>query len=877
MSTRSRLEPILSGGIRDTNFFNGRVLTAEDLTAVQTAAKQQRQQLGVAVGAGVVRGLVVTAAPPSPPSPSALHVTPGLAINRLGETIELPVHSDIAFTMAGATTTPDAGAFAECLQLVPEPNLTNAGVYILTISPASGLSGQAPKVEFTSDGIATSCSSRYKVLGARFQLVRLDIAGGGATPFASSLAALVNSINTLSQQVASLPATSTLLAGLRSQLVKNTSQLRNGLAHLCAGSDQASGFAADAFSRGSSGDSAWIAWGALDELRLSGQLQDCEVPIALLFWTASGTQFIDRWGVRRPVTGQLHSNLWPLPVSTRRFGEAEAMYLQMEEQLEEMFRIPGGQPAMAAAKARDMFRFMPAAGFLPVLGNGSARGFDPAKFFSGVTCGGITSISSSQLAPILFDSWLRLPVDLSRPNDFRLYRVRENTAAVTTSSPGQLYLMWAARSTDRVRQRDNLVLAFEQAWIAYRGLIRKRAFIPTETSSDASGARVMIVTAIQDVMDIATRLAAIATAGVLDYSEALGAMQEFYAAQKEFTAFLQSSIPGSDPRTRLLFAQFLNMMLDGTIPGGIQGLKPAIQAGDLPAAVRAQTEINSRMDAGSEGGAALGFIEVNYDSSPDGDSLVPGQTFTYIFNVANRTDRTLTIDLAGQVTAPRGNWEGAVSFRTLEGAPISSLTVDSQVVRPVVPVVAAPADAVAGDSATLSITISVGPPHNKTDSKTRPLTVAASSGPAVIRSVAFTREIPPAGVNLSDLVPTAGVPTVLEFQFDLRLSASQPPTVSDFQIQVLGSATPAASLGEWAVFFVDAVVRNPQAGVWETDPIQLDAAAAADTRVGVRIRIPSASSAQNKTFSFRVVATSLDLTPAVTAESTSFNLTVLHV
>jgi hypothetical protein len=116
----------------------------------------------------------------------------------------------------------------------------------------------------------------------------------------------------------------------------------------------------------------------------------------------------------------------------------------------------------------------------------------------------------------------------------------------------------------------------------------------------------------------------------------------------------------------------------------------------------------------------------------------------------------------------------------------------------------------------------------------------------------------------------------LEFEFDLKLSASQPPTASRFQIQVLGSATPAATLGEWGVFFVDAVVRNPQAGVWETDPIQLDAAAAADTRVGVRIRIPTARAAQNKTFSFQVVATSLDLAPAVTKGSTSFNLTVLH-
>src|ERR1044072_1835840 len=53
------LEPLLEGGIANTNFFNGRLLSAEDLRAEQKASRQQRSQLGLAIGAGVVDGLWV--------------------------------------------------------------------------------------------------------------------------------------------------------------------------------------------------------------------------------------------------------------------------------------------------------------------------------------------------------------------------------------------------------------------------------------------------------------------------------------------------------------------------------------------------------------------------------------------------------------------------------------------------------------------------------------------------------------------------------------------------------------------------------------------------------------------------------------------------
>jgi len=51
--------PFLEGGIAFTNFFNGRLLSGEDLTREQQARRAVAQQLGHAVGDGVAYGLWV--------------------------------------------------------------------------------------------------------------------------------------------------------------------------------------------------------------------------------------------------------------------------------------------------------------------------------------------------------------------------------------------------------------------------------------------------------------------------------------------------------------------------------------------------------------------------------------------------------------------------------------------------------------------------------------------------------------------------------------------------------------------------------------------------------------------------------------------------
>src|SRR5260370_42353819 len=92
--THQLCEPILDRQARTTHFFNGRLLTAEDLQLVQAADARHRDQLGRALGSGVVEGLQVSLKDASAATPSTLTIAAGPAPARDGGALELagPVH-----------------------------------------------------------------------------------------------------------------------------------------------------------------------------------------------------------------------------------------------------------------------------------------------------------------------------------------------------------------------------------------------------------------------------------------------------------------------------------------------------------------------------------------------------------------------------------------------------------------------------------------------------------------------------------------------------------------------------------------------------------------------------------------------------------------
>jgi hypothetical protein len=425
-------EPVLSGGIRNTNFFNGRLLTAEDLTDFQTANARQHQQLARALGDGVVYGLNVTVSSSST-SEVVLHVTQGLGLNRNYQAVALPTDIDLALVPAADTQNAEAGLFAVCQP--PQNTLfTNPGLYILVATPASALSTEsAPMLEVLDQGVASSCGSRWAVEGTRFRTVQLTL---GTNPDPSSVAGqaaqLATQLNPMLDQLIGLSGAAA--TQLSAQIAPLMSKFRNLVAYFCFGSEKFATFPANPFGR-TNGDSLFAEYGALDDLRDQNLLTNCDIPLALLYWTDTGLQFIDTWSVRRPVLPEGVSSAWAPVSSRRRMAEGLAMFLQFQGQINEMLK-PGAIAApLTSIVATDYFAYLPPVGLLPLTSVQALIGFDYSQFFSDVThrCAQISDglctpvfIEGAKFEQLAYRSFLYPPIRLSDEEMVWLYWVREN-------------------------------------------------------------------------------------------------------------------------------------------------------------------------------------------------------------------------------------------------------------------------------------------------------------------------------------------------------------------------------------------------------------------------------------------------------------------
>lgn len=420
------LEPMLHGGIRNTHFFNGRLLTAEDLRVEQQANRAQRQQLGLAIGAGVVEGYDVRLL--SNGAQPVLRVGQGLAITRKGVALALSEDVDVGLVRqpAAAASNSDPGLFAVCGPAATTPSATMAeGVYLFAVAPASGFAEHAPVVGFHGNGVASNCDHRYAVEGVQFRLVGIDLA---QLSFVSA-------------------ATRTALVQLLDAATPGgRAQLRNWLAHLCFGSEEVTGFAVDPF-RLVAGQSPLASYGLVDWLRGRGDLSQCDVPLAVLLWTTAGVQFVDLWSARRQPLPPALSGLWPLPAGGRRPAEGEAAFLQFQAQVADLVHPTRGLTVgqLAAVNARNFFRYLPAAGLIP-LGDGAQRGFAYLNFFYELSTTEPAIIPAAHLEPLLRSSFTYPAADLlDEATAFSLYLVRENLDAINQNPAAGLqpYLVFS--------------------------------------------------------------------------------------------------------------------------------------------------------------------------------------------------------------------------------------------------------------------------------------------------------------------------------------------------------------------------------------------------------------------------------------------------
>ncbi len=384
--TNNLLTPILNDRTRSVNFFNGRLLTGEDLTAEQQANRVAHSLLGQAVGSGVAYGLEVTeSAALSQIASPVLSVKRGLAINPNGGTLLLDNDTDISLVRPASPTTGGSSVFRECLPMQSGVYIAGAGVYLLTIGPASATQGLA-EVSGVSTGSAP-CNSKFKADGVQFRLVQLDL--------------------TLAE-------------------LGDVNRLRNLVAYKCFGVADWAADVTDPFGTHSGGH------GLIDQLRSAQTITGCEVPLAVLYWTATdGVVFVDMWAVRRALVSKDLLDTWAPGAGRRRAIDGIAMFLQFQQQVMDMQTF--SSVPLTSIAATDQFRYLPPVGLLPIGSIKGSIGFDYQKFFSGAVYHDPVFMEGAKLESLIARSMLYPVKDLNDKEALWLYRVRENMQAVVNN------------------------------------------------------------------------------------------------------------------------------------------------------------------------------------------------------------------------------------------------------------------------------------------------------------------------------------------------------------------------------------------------------------------------------------------------------------
>jgi hypothetical protein len=363
------LEKNFNGGLQETHYFDGRLLSADAFKADQDAVQARLDSLGQATGFGVIEGLIVRRVQTSV---TQVSISKGIGLNYAGHIVRLA--GDMTLNLAKsapspATSPPQAqqktGTFTSVGLLRQQQATSNGGagapsasgvipegVYLLTVLPVSQFEGMAAmrsSVGGVSSGVsnAPGCGSKWEVEGVQFKVIRLD------TSDLSGLFADVPDIQPDDQ------------GALRQNL----------LAHWCYGTLIVRDFGIRPFDftdRYSPLDpnAGYIANLSVDDL-----------PLAAFHWDGSQVSFVDMWAARRrvvhpdAVTGtnsSLQLGSWKAIMDDRRAAENQARFRQFQDQLDGIVAAgnkPGSGTDLTRVKVTDSFTFLPPVGFLPVTQN----------------------------------------------------------------------------------------------------------------------------------------------------------------------------------------------------------------------------------------------------------------------------------------------------------------------------------------------------------------------------------------------------------------------------------------------------------------------------------------------------------------------------
>jgi hypothetical protein len=708
--------PVLDQGIRHTNFFNGRLLFAEDLLNEAEANRAQHAQLGRGIGDGIVHGLDVwIQIPGAQGATPVLKVTAGLALNRRGQALELPRDTELALLREEERAISDAGLFATCLPpagvAVPPPT----GAYVLIMSPVSAFSAeQAPMSGLGAEGGISGCGSRFAVEGVQFRLETLHTSG--TTGPAGAAGAELDSLVAASSQPS------------------KASQFRNLLAHLCFGTAETVARSADPAGALAATDEP----GLIGTLRRSKVISDCDVPLAVVHWTTAGVNYVDVWAVRRTADVARWSGLFSF-LSERRLATAHAVLQQFQQHLTDLPRVVGSPPL----SARSFFRYLPPVGVLPLQNNRYPAGFLQSTFFDGLAFGPPRQIAAAQVRPLLVESLGHDPIDLSLNPRVQLYVIAENTAAQTLTAPPQPVVIFAtthARYASEQPRFPDLCQALKDAAAAYAAVLTKNVFFPNETDPRVVAARTALNYATRDAQNVARHYSTFACAGwPLQVAAGLDALRDLYGAQKRFVGLLQANWPGVNDPTLI---RELGEALLPPLETSASSLNAALTASNLPQAVAAQNRVTAVVRTAGED-STVGQISVQYVRSSRGRTIVVSDTtnpFNFTFRVTNVTNRTLEILLSASFAPPKHEWSSSIRIRDAAGNEIRSITLDNfdeanptnpNAFREVQASIMTPAGATAPDTARLLFVAEAPAPAAISDTEPLDLKLGTAEEPEV--------------------------------------------------------------------------------------------------------------------------------------------------
>ncbi len=340
MSNSQFLDTNFTGGLQAPYYFNGRLLTADDLQSDQAAVLTREGWLGKASGYGVIEGFMV-----SQVDSTSLKVQAGLGLNRQGQVISLASDTTLQLSMqaTGTATGHDAGRFKNCDFSSSGGGTAGIsdGAYLLTAIPASRFDGQVQMKAAAGSNAPAGCGSKWEVEGLQFKAIRL-------ANFETEVATITDN------------------------------NRRNLLAHWCYGSKNLPELAVDPFHFSAS-------FGGLDRVD-PADLTPSDLPLAVFYWQGGALLFVDPWPARRrlirpdavdetqesvasgsrlvfiDVARVTKTRTWEGILSDKRVADGQARFLQFQAQIDAL--MAGGK--VGQVDAQSFFPLLPPAGFLPV-------------------------------------------------------------------------------------------------------------------------------------------------------------------------------------------------------------------------------------------------------------------------------------------------------------------------------------------------------------------------------------------------------------------------------------------------------------------------------------------------------------------------------